>query len=116
MSREQFLWDVFVTACEGGINYWARIERYHHSTNGKDDLEGFHAKIFDTEEEKRHDIHRATIEHGLKAFQKPGVHINAELRGQILAADVTNGENVTLDAEGADAVVQAGLFGQVVYG
>lgn len=117
MDRDQFLWDIFVTAIEGGISYWAYIRSYHHSTNGVEDHEGFIAHITDTETDKHYEITRATILRGLKLFRTPcELQINACLRREIMVADITNGENTILDANGADAVIQAGLFGDVLYG
>lgn len=120
-ERDQFLWDIFVTAIEGGITYWARIDKYHHSHGGSiidtPDLEGFSARIFDTESEKYHDIHRATIKRGLKRFHAKGNPlVNATMLGEILSADTLDGTGEILDASAADCIVQAGLFGEVIYG
>lgn len=55
-ARRQFLWDVFVTAIEGGINYWSRATEYHIWLNPTapsgeliEDLDGFYAMILDSE-------------------------------------------------------------------
>ena len=41
--RKQFLFDVFVTALEGGIGYWSVAEEYHWKKDGED-LDGFFRK------------------------------------------------------------------------
>ncbi|WP_457066974.1 hypothetical protein [Mycobacteroides abscessus] len=52
VGRKSFLHCVFTTALEGGIQYWARVDRYHwqrsegHPTQQPvDDLDGFYAVI-----------------------------------------------------------------------
>ncbi|SKN09414.1 Uncharacterised protein [Mycobacteroides abscessus subsp. massiliense] len=52
VGRKTFLHGVFTTALEGGIQYWARADRYHWSLSDKlveDDLDGFYAVISSTE-------------------------------------------------------------------
>ncbi|MGA2977941.1 MAG: hypothetical protein ABSF77_21795 [Spirochaetia bacterium] len=113
-TKAEFFWDIFVTACEGGINYWASFERYHHSHGEAPDHEGFFAKILDTEEVKRYEIHRATIQNGLKAILSGKVNLRSDIKSSIALASIETDAGY-IDADGADCIVQAGLFGHVIY-
>ena len=93
----QFLYDIFVTAIEGGINHWARIEAVHHPTEG----EPFNAAI--TVEGEFHTITPDTIAHGLLLSGRFQRHIVLRDSGDIDALD-------------ADYIIQHGLFEELVYG
>ena len=115
------LWEVFVTALEGGIGYWSVCTKYRWALpDGSEDLDGFHAVIEETESgEDRPPVHRIdakVILRGLQRLAAPGDgyrDVRAVARA-ILAGD----EDATCDcdAEVADCIVQSGLFGDVVYG
>lgn len=115
----QMLLDLFTTALEGGIGYWSVCTRYRwRRPDGEDDVEGFHADVEETETDEdappTHRIDRDTILRGLAHFAQPGQgyrHVRQVARA-VLAGD----EDVDYDAEDADAIVQAGLFGEVIYG
>ena len=117
----QALFDVFVTALEGGIGYWSVCRRYRWALpDGEEDIDGFHAVIEETESgEDTPPIHRIdgdVILRGLQRLAAPGDgyrDVRAVARA-ILAGD----EDATCDcdAEVAEVIVQAGLFdGQIVY-
>lgn len=112
--RAEFLWDIFVTACEGGINYWASFELYHHSHGGIPDHEGFIARIVDTEEVKRYEIQQATIENGLRIVLSGKANLRSDLKSSIALASMETDAGY-IDAEAADCIVQAGLFGHILY-
>lgn len=118
-TRDEFLRDVFVTACEGGINYWAFVQEYSWS-----DLDRYYARILDAEDE--YVVNRALINRGLRrihrAAERPPVegkrtsvpylsHSTARRISQMLRVRDA-GE---LDADDADVVVQVGLFNEVRY-
>lgn len=119
--RPEALHGLFVTALEGGIGYWSVATRYRWSipgTDGEDDLDGFHAVIEEVETgEDTPPVHRidaACILRGLLHFAAPGDgyrHVRQVARALLLGDD-----EVDYDAEDADCIVQAGLFGEVVYG
>lgn len=123
-ERKQFLFDVFVTALEGGIGYWSEASSYHWSksdtgtVDSDADLDGFYADIIDVEDEGKHyTITPATIARGLGRITDGKIDgIGGRWVADLMLANRTNGEDGDFDAAGADAVVQAGLFGQVVYG
>ena len=112
---------VFTTALEGGIGYWSCATEYHWSLPGTDfayDFDGFYAVIEETEcDEDTPPVHRidaACILRGLLHFAQPGngyTHVRQVARALLLGDD-----EVDYDAEVADCIVQAGLFGEVIYG
>lgn len=135
-ERKQFLFDVFVTALEGGIGYWFVCSKYHHSIpdpDGKgpgsfegrcEDLDGFFATGHEDGESKRLRINAAVIEKGLYLIRTAGsdlneagkaLHMHHSLRAKVIGAEGVL-DACDIDAELADCIVQAGLFGEVIYG
>ena len=114
---KQTLHGLFTTALEGGIGYWSVASAYHwRLPNGEDDLDGFYADVEETEvrDPVAHRIDADTILCGLRYFAQPGDgyrRVRAVARAILLGDD-----EVDYDADDADAIVQAGLFNEVVYG
>lgn len=118
-ERKQFLFDVFVTALEGGVNYWADVEGYHWSNpDGSEDLDGFRATITDREEPGGQLVVDAdVIARGIGRFEPLARQRGADdYWRQFLAANRTNGDDGDYDATVADVIVQLALFGEIVYG
>jgi hypothetical protein len=130
---DQMLHDVFVTALEGGINYWASVNSYHWTTNGEldgKDLTGFHAVIEDADPGTNDDfatpltIDRNTIAEGfgrlttgpVKFMPEPQRHMFLAMLHARLAGFDEYHIDIDYDAGDADNLVQVGLFGEVVYG
>lgn len=132
---DQLIYDLFVTACEGGINYWAVLHAYRHSVNGAEDHIGFHAWIGDHADEAFGDtkltdgvqyrgplvrIDRAVIARGLALYQArrldpPYDHLDwSSVPAVLITAEQI--DNWDFDAGDADNVVQLGLFGTAVFG
>lgn len=125
-SRKQFLHDVFTEALEGGINYWAGIAKYRWSLGAPDyavDLDGFYAVVQDAESDTEYRVTRATIQKGVATLRQWSrePHVEGTNRchpsytKRILAASAMNDAS-EMDASDADIVVQAGLFGEIIYG
>lgn len=117
-ERKEFLADILSAAVEGGIGYWAQVRDYTWGTDlGLHSLEGPGA--FATVQIKVKGgwkkVNADTIATGIIAIKGPDFQVNHDLRGTILAADAEN-DATELDAEAADAIVQAALFGELVYG
>lgn len=119
-ERKQFLADIFTTAIEGGIDYWAAVSKYYWQKDGKADLDGFYAVVSDAEDEdaipedSRIDIE--VIARGLnKICNDPSVKMAGCVRSIIQEADRENDAS-NIDAEGADCIVQVGLLGELVFG
>ena len=145
LARHHFVADIFTTALEGGIGYWSQCTDYHWcNDDGTDDLMGFYADIVVpaedlSEAERAHGTPSTyTTLHGDQA-EAYGFRIDRTvmLRGLRLAATtpVIDGEThhwqcgdgrpplvITDDVEwdydacDADAIVQYGLFGKVIFG
>ena len=114
----QFLFDVFITACEGGVNYWTDIANYHwrNDRDGSDDLEGFSALLLDWNSGEKHSVDFGVIATGLERIAAGGIaYLNEPSRQAIVNAILTDDAG-EIDATLADLVVQAGLFDQIVYG
>lgn len=119
--HDQLFFDLFVTAIEGGMTTgWARIDKYRWSV-GQDgeteDLLGFHAVLQDVEDQDQpiFEVNRAIILTGLQRLAFGEVPRMEHFGGKALGA-LLRPEHADFDAVDADIVVQAGLFGEVVYG
>lgn len=113
---DDFPFSVFVTAMEGGVNYWFRARVYRWNANGKDDLYGFHAYGVPLEEDNERLVDRETVLRGIAAVcGDDDIGLHERWRDQIRRA-VGSGDAGDIDADLADNIVQAGLFGKVVYG
>ena len=114
--RSILLNDLFVTALEGGISYWSEARSYHWSTGGRPDYTNFYAEIVDFEDGDRvYRIDRSVISRGYKL----ATTTHADKIGWSTDTPpfiVTQDCNWDFDASDADAIVQLGLFGDVVYG
>ena len=104
--KNPFLRDVLVTATEGGINYWADVQR-----RSLKDITAAIVPIDETPLYLQDDDLRAAI---AKIF-RGDVEINPEIWRDIVCA-VAQEDASDIDAEGADAIVQIALFGEIVYG
>ena len=122
-NYDQLLHDIFVTACEGGVNYWAMLGEYRWSTDGgvTEDLEGFRATVYDNESDEAdrpaYVLDRTAMDRGYRLAC-------GEWREKFVwqcDPDLPQPDDVTEDgwdhdAFDADAIVQLGLLGDVVYG
>jgi len=131
IERKQFLFDVFVTALEGSINYFAYVESYKCLSEQNEELvDGFFAIISDAEattdasmfpeEEFEFDfkdlkIDEKIIAKGINKIVKNGIKINPTLKENIIQANRTNDAG-KIDGDCADCIVQVGLFNKIVYG
>lgn len=112
----------FVTAIEGGINYWATVEEYRHSQSDwfaiirdHEDFDSVPQRIdFDLIRLGIIRISEKTFEHSCQQRSvalslAPYVLSGFERRFAALYYDIQ-------DADTADIVVQMGLFDEVMYG
>lgn len=134
-EREQFLADIICTAIEGGTNYWATTLAYRwmDRETGEDlPPKEVYAVIADSEEMedyrrgeqvsrqefiekigKRIDIE--VIATGIRKVQSKDFRINGTLLECIRVGDKEDDAGL-IDADGADVIVQAALFGEIVFG
>lgn len=116
-ERKRFLFDVFLTAIETGIGYWATIRTYYWRTeDGVEDHEKFYARISEQEDDtSTFDVDAYTIGIGIKHVLGKDFKVNPAIRAAIEEANHRNDAGM-IDAIAADVIVQAALFGQIVYG
>ena len=115
-ALDQHYFNLFITACEGGVNYWAQVDEYHWHTHLADDVYGFSAVLVDHEDDEQvWELDRSVIARGWGLA-------TGEWRSKISWSTGeppvvwTESSYWDYDAEDADAIVQLGLFGDVVYG
>jgi len=134
-----FAHDIFVTACEGGINYWADVSDYHyiskHHTHMT--LRGWSATLtVDNEDGSNtfsvYPLQWEVIGVGIFRLVKHFKDIQPESYSHPLIQSMVDEVGFELykaekfnsyervgnrhDAEWADIIVQYGLFGELVYG
>ena len=108
--------NIYTTALEGGIGYWAVCDEYRWQYLYEDydndivkplDPDQVLVVLSDTEETdfKDEELTPAKIRTGTKLLIEKFPHLYQILDNEF-----------HVDADGADAIVQLGLFGEVVYG
>lgn len=128
---DEFLADVITCAMEGGIGYWSVASHYqyisdagevcvHAGTRSSGDRDDTYAVVREIDDDGEatgdpHTIDSETIVKGLGLITGPEFRMGAKQRGGILAAVSTHDAGM-IDSDDADVIVQAGLFGKVVYG
>jgi hypothetical protein len=118
-KRNQFFADIITTAIEGGIGYWSVTLQYQY--NGKpcvgELVEGVDtcATISPEDSNIIYGIDIDLIDKGIDAILGERVSISVATQEAIERAwaELDAGE---IDADAADAIVQVGLFGKLVYG
>ncbi|CAG7636401.1 hypothetical protein SIM91_05005 [Rhodococcus opacus] len=130
-ERTEFLTDVFTTAMEGGVSYWASVLEYRHTESPRavlvriEDLvpdeetmswvpgQGAEELIVDLDVLARgiDRIGKGPIEY-LPVSHRPLVAA-ASRENDMMPAHARHGD---IDAGVADNIVQAALFGKIVYG
>lgn len=113
---------VFCTSIEGAINYWAYVCKYHWllaGTESEPDLTGFYATVTSDERDWKDElkIDANTIRNGIELIASGEVTTNCVVK-EICRKLLSNHEDAVgdVDADVADAIVQVGLFKQIVYG
>lgn len=112
-ERNLFLQDVLITAVEGGTGYWAACSGYFWDDDSPED-----ARVTLHPEDVQDENHLVTVEtiaKGIALIRTNTVLLNSTLRKWIVEADRENDAGM-IDADGADVIVQAALFGEIIYG
>ena len=105
---DEFCDDVRSTAVEGGINYWAMpIKPKDNLWAEQDPSTGNERKHF----ELTYDM----IRFGLRKVLGGNLQLNSQIRADIFQAVVENDAG-NIDATGADVIIQAAVFSEIVYG
>lgn len=113
-ARQEMLYTIFVTALEGGINYWASVESYSHNENN------FTARATINEigdgwgeDDIYHNVNCETIAAGLNLISKSVEYKTFAAR---IRKNLKSFDDFDLDADDCDAILQMGIFGEIVYG
>jgi len=128
-ERGEFLFDVLVSAVEGGIDYWAEIKDYEWGSNEgpyklgwslPDGERGSYARATvreadDYEVGSWHDLTPATIECGITRLATGNYRLNPEMLDCITEGSTANDAG-NIDSLCADAIVQVALLNELVYG
>lgn len=114
-EKKQFALDVMVTAVEGGIGYWSACTAYHWEKDDKEDLDGFYADIEDDgeDEEFKFRIDAESVWKGIETLYKQEGYEGVK---KTLSHAIVDHDAGMIDAEIADCIIQAAVFGEVVYG
>ena len=137
LEDKELLKSLFVTAIEGGIDYWSRLTAYKHSiedwfaTIETDDISENANGLTDGDELVLLRIDADTIMKGIELFAKElerddvqdwnEESEHAQMARYSAALISSNGavnlfDDYGYDVIGADCIVQMGLFGEVIYG
>lgn len=111
-ERATFLADIIIAAVEGGTGYWASVSAYKWTDGPEVTTATLHPE---DEPGAAHVVTLDVIAHGFAAIRENDRICSAGLRALIVAADRSNDAG-DVDADAADAIVQAALFGELVYG
>jgi hypothetical protein len=113
--NNEFLRDVFTCALEGGIGYWSVAHRYMWEPKKFIAVITEIEDAYGAEGTKKFKVNAAVIRKGIELLMAGTVHVNTTIAATLKDA-VATGDTCMIDAEVADCIVQAGLFGEIVYG
>lgn len=111
----QILDDLVTTAVEGGTGYWAQVSVYHWE--GVPAVAVLHA--MDDPESKGLTLNRDVVRRGLNRLAAHEVKGQHERHGSLARAILHSKswqDAPDYDADDADVIAQAGIFGEIVYG
>lgn len=124
----QFVSDVLVTAFDGSVGgcwYWADVPHdawLYVEKSPVDMIEDLWTRVIIKEQEpdeesrgQEYTVDAKTIEGGIQAILDGSVEISIDLMAMLMTG-VLHDDTGEIDAEVADCIVQAGLFGEVRYG
>jgi hypothetical protein len=102
------------------IAYWVvrvfDVKRGRFRKSSLPDFEWAYEFKLEDEDGKVFTVNVNTIRDGLVRVSESSFRVNAEYRAQILASLLTGLVDGMFDSDCLDIVVQAGLFGEIVYG
>lgn len=112
---DEFMNDVLITAVEGGIAYWARLVQPGDSPDSYVGMLIEEQEPSEGDTPKRAILNADLVARGIAAALAPTFALNSAIRAAICrgASENDGGE---IDVEAADVIVQAGMFGGLIYG
>ncbi len=114
---QEFLRDIICTAVEGGINYWAFPLKAQFDDSG----DYLSAPIEEIEAQelggtkKRLNLDDSSILRGIQVLLGFKGQVATDIVGNVMNA-VKECDAGYIDATAADCIVQAAMFGEIVYG
>ena len=123
-DRDRTLNNVFTTAMEGGVNYWASVVQYRWSDGAPhyNEINEFRAVLRDVQEDDlpEYVVDRAVIAKGIRllyAHMKDlGENANRYHKEAVTNLQFGRYDDADYDSDTADMIVQFGLFEKLVYG
>jgi hypothetical protein len=130
---EQLLKDCLTTAVEGGIDYWAwvdskwdesvwgdengtfTVDLREHDEEDEVTMAGFTIASVDKAAGKKHTLNLEVVLRGIENIMTGKVEASENLKKMIMEA-INDHHDSNLDVGDCDCIVQAGLFGDIVYG
>lgn len=120
-ERTEFLSDILIAAT-GGIGYWAQVaepESLLEKVRSRTPIESI--RLTDQEDSsKAHTVTLDDVARGLSLLSSGTLNYSnmgySETPARLRALDKSDGDDSDYDASDADAIVQAAIFGEVVYG
>lgn len=120
-ERTEFLSDILITAT-GGISYWAEVtgtEDLVDKARSGTAIQSISLKDHE-DSSKTHTITLDDVARGLALLSSGTLNYSnmgySETPARLRALDKTDGDDSDYDASDADAIVQAAIFGKIVYG
>lgn len=101
---KQDLIEIMITACEGGINYWANVKNYQPDKG--------QATVIDCGEQDYSDGRSRYFEIDSKVIRK-GLNLMLNSENEFWRKTAVSD---CLDACDSDMIIQFGLFGELIYG
>ena len=115
--QEQFLYDILTTFVESGYSTWAELREVNREP---DMLDVLSIVLYDDDSERTYDVGIDEVFTGLCRIvgcDNDGKRV--EIAGSIadyISRGVREDDAGDIDAIGADCIVQAAIFGELVYG
>lgn len=107
----QFLSDILTTAVESGVFQACGCHMKNYTWT--DDPPTAYVYLVD-EDGIRHPINLDTIARGIRRVLSPGFQINPRVR-EVIRDDNRDNDACYIDVIGAAAIIEAAIFGQIVY-
>jgi len=114
---EQFLRDIAITAIEGGTGYWASVSEYRADVAANEIIVviHFYEGEDDGDDQQTRKLTLMDIAEGIKRVLNPEFRVGDQIKGCLIQSICSNDAGMA-DADVADVIVQAALFGEIVYG
>lgn len=116
----EFNADVLTTALEGGIGYWSQASEIQRDA----DLRVLSVKLqpeCDPDDFEPRTVTPADVDRGIGLILAGTVKVRGDILESVRAdvRELIEGEEIpggNIDADGADVIVQAAMFGEIVFG